>query len=184
MNGGASFVEVQRAQRSVKKLTKQLKVSSKWGHLVKALVELTQDFANKEAVGKVHGLFTDLLGNLHVSREQMDAQNAREIELYNAFMAASQNTIDEANARITANQADLDVVNADIAHQEDLRDTAANDRDTAQVELDEETARWAAVQAAYNDYMAELKYELDALDRCIEVFASFEMSDDMLARVD
>jgi len=27
-------------------------------------------------------------------------------------------------------------------------------------------------------------HELDALDRCIEVFSSFEMSDDMLARVD
>ena len=99
-------------------------------------------------------------------------------------MQLSQSTIDQAQARIDANQADLDVVNQKIAHQENLRDTAAEDRDTAQMELDEETARWESVQAMYQDYMAELKHELDALDQCIEVFATFEMSDDMLARVD
>merc|ERR1712203_1279216 len=132
----------------------------------------------------VYDLFENLLGNLHVSRADMDKQNAMEIEVFNAFMAASQNTIDEANARIDANQADLDIVNADIAHQEDLRDTAAEDRDVAQEDLDEETARWDGVQAAYEDYVAELMHELDALDRCIGVFASFDMSDDMLARVD
>merc|ERR1711862_933191 len=150
MDGAASFVEVSKAQRAVKKITGQLKVSSKWGHLAKALVELTQDFANAQAVGKVYDLFNDLLGNLHTSREDMDRQNAREIEAYNNFMAMSQNTIDQANARIAANQADLDVVNAEIAHQENLRDTAAEDRDTAQTDLDEETARWDGVQTAYN----------------------------------
>lgn len=46
----------------------------------------------------------------------MDRVNAQQIEVYNNFMAISQQTIDDANARIDANQADLDVVNADIAH--------------------------------------------------------------------
>jgi len=99
-------------------------------------------------------------------------------------MMICQDTIDQANARITANQADLDVVNAEIAHQENLRDVAADDRDTAQADLDEETARWAGVQESYEAYVAELMHELDALDRCIGVFSSFDMSDDMLARVD
>jgi len=129
-------------------------------------------------------LFVSLMGNLHESREEMDRVNAQQIVTYENFMLLSQETIDQANERITANQAELDIVNAEIAHQENLRDTAAEDRDTAQADLDEETARWDGVQASYNAYMDELKMELDALDRCIGVFASFDMSDDMLARVD
>jgi hypothetical protein len=184
MNGGASFVQTSKAKRSIEKLVKKLSVSTSWGHLAKALVELTQDFANAEAVGKVYNLFDELMGNLHVNREEMDRQNAFEIEIFNQFMTVSQNTIDEAQARIDSNTAELEIVNADIAHQEDLRDTAAMDRDTAQADLDEETARWEGVQAAYEAYVAELMHELDALDQCIGVFSSFEMSDDMLARVD
>jgi hypothetical protein len=183
-NGEASFVQVTKAQKNIKKLIKKLSVSSKWGHIAKVLVELTQDFANGEAVAKVMALFNDLELNLHTSREEMDTMNAQQIVVYEKFMMVSQNTIDEANARITSNQAELDIVNAEIAHQENLRDTAADDRDTAQADLDEETARWAQTQANYDAYMAELKMELDALDRCIGVFATFDMSDDMLARVD
>ena len=133
-----------------------MNVSNKWGHLAKALLELTQDFANAQAVGKVYALFEDLLGNLYTNRAEMDRQNALEIELYEAFMAQSQDTIDQAEARIAANQADLDVVNAEIAHQEELRDTAEADRDQAQEDLDFETERWEGVQAAYQEYMAEL----------------------------
>jgi hypothetical protein len=183
-NGGASFVQVTKAQKNIKKLIKKLSVSSKWGHIAKVLVEMTQDFANADAVNNVLALFNQLGLNLVESKEQMDAQNAQEIVVFNAFMMSCQNTIDEANVRLAANNAELEIVNADIAHQEGLRDTAAEDRDTAQGDLDEETARWAGVQASYEAYMDELKFELDALDRCIGVFASFDMSDDMLARVD
>jgi len=183
-SGAASFVEITRAQKSIQKIVKKLQVNSQWGHLVKTLVEMSQDFANADAVSKVLALFTTLQGNLHVSREDMDAVNVQQIALFNAFMAASQDTIDQAQARIDANQAELDIVNANIAHQENLRDTAADDRDTAQQDLDEETARWDNVQEMYQAYMDQLKFELNALDECIGVFATFEMSDDMLARVD
>jgi len=145
---------------------------------------MSQDFADGAAVQKVLDLFNSLELNLHESREEMDRVNAEQIVVYNAFMTMCQETIDEANARIVANQADLDVVNAEIAHQENLRDTAAEDRDVAQADLDEETARWDGVQQSYMDYMDQLKFELDALDRCIGVFSSFDMSDEMLARVD
>ena len=99
-------------------------------------------------------------------------------------MEVSHNTIVEAEKRLEANNGSLEVTMADIAHQEDLRDTAQADQDQAQEDLDEETARWAGVQASYEAYMAELQHELGALDQCIGVFASFDMSDDMLARVD
>jgi len=185
LQGGAgSFVQVTKAQKNIKKLIKKLSVSSKWGHIAKVLVEMSQDFANAGAVQKVLDLFNSLELNLHESREEMDRVNAQQIVVYEAFMLQCQETIDQANARITANQAELDIVNADIAHQENLRDVAANDRDVAQADLDEETARWEGVQASYTAYMDELKLELDALDRCIGVFASFDMSDEMLSRVD
>ena len=183
-SGSASFVEITRAQKSIKKIVQKLSVNSKWGHLVKTLIEMSQDFANADAVEKVLQLFTTLEGNLHVSREDMDATNAQQIVVYNAFMEVSQDTIDQAQARIDANQADLDVVNSNIAHQENLRDTAAEDRDTAQADLDEETARWDLVQTTYEAYMDQLKFELNALDECIGVFATFEISDEMLSRVD
>jgi chromosome segregation ATPase len=182
--GAASFVEVTKAQKNIKKLIKKLSVSSKWGHIAKVLVQLSQEFASGEAVDKVLGLFEELEMNLHESRAEMDRVNAQQIESYNNFMEISQTTIDEAQARLDANNAALEIVNADIAHQEDLRDTAAADRDLAQADLDEETARWEGVQASYEAYVAELMHELDALDQCIGVFSSFEMSDDMLAAVD
>jgi multidrug efflux pump subunit AcrA (membrane-fusion protein) len=184
MNGGASFVEVTKAQKNLKKVIKKLSVSSKWGHIAKVLVEMSQDFASGEAVQNVLNLFNDLQLNLIESREEMDRVNVQQIATYEHFMTLSQETIDQAQARIDANQADLDVVNAEIAHQEELRDTAAEDRDVAQADLDEETARWAGVQASYEAYVAELMHELDALAQCIGVFSSFEMSDEMLARVD
>merc|ERR1711981_64397 len=112
------------------------------------------------------------------SQADADSVNAQQIVVFQNFLAVCYQTIDEANARLDANNAELEIVNADIAHQENLRDVAADDRDTAQADLDEETARWAGVQASYEAYMAELKSELDALDRCIGVFASFDMSDD------
>lgn len=114
----------------------------------------------------------------------MDAVNAQQIVVYEAFMVMCQETIDQANARIVANQADLDVVNAEIAHQENLRDTAAEDRDVAQMDLDEETARWDAYVATYEAYIAELMSELDALDQVIGLFAGADISDEMLDRID
>ncbi len=99
-------------------------------------------------------------------------------------MAVCAQTIADAEVRMANNEAELAVVNAKIANMEDRRDTAAADRDQAQLELDEETERWAGVTAAYEDYVAELEAELDAIDRCIEVFATADVDDDMLDRMD
>jgi len=78
-NGDASFVQVTKAQKNIKKLINKLSVSSKWGHIAKVLVELTQDFANVEAVQKVMDLFDALEINLHDSRAEMDRVNAQQI---------------------------------------------------------------------------------------------------------
>ncbi len=145
---------------------------------------MSQDFANAGAVQKVLDLFNDLEGNLHENRINMDTANAAQIVSYEHFMAVCAQTIEEAEARLVDNNAALDVVNAKIAHQEDIRDTAAADRDQAVADRDEEDARWDAVEAAYEDYIAELEAELDAIDRCIGVFATAEVDDSMLDRMD
>jgi len=58
--GSASFVQISKAQRNIKRLAQRLQVSKTWGHLAKVLVNMVQDFASGAAVDKVLGLFFDL----------------------------------------------------------------------------------------------------------------------------
>jgi len=44
--------------------------------------------------------------------------------------------------------------------------------------------RWDAAVAAYEDLIAELMLELDAIDRVLELFATSDVSDNMLDRMD
>jgi len=133
---------------------------------------MAQDFANKQATAKVMSLFEEMLQNLMQSRADADETNRLEIESFNKFLEVSQKTITDAHARIDKNTAELEVVNKTIQHQEELRDIAAKDRDEAQEDLDEETARWAKAQAAYEALIAQLKKELGAIDQVIELFSS------------
>jgi hypothetical protein len=84
-------------------------------HLAKALVSIAQDFANKGATAKVADLLADLLGNLVTSRLDADKNNAEQIVTFNAFLAVCFSTIEEAEERIRNNEAELAVVNANIA---------------------------------------------------------------------
>ena len=77
--GGKSFVQMNTAKTHINKIVRKLQVSTKWGHLAKALLSLTQNFANKGAVQKVLNLFVKLQDNLFTSREAMDADNAQDI---------------------------------------------------------------------------------------------------------
>ena len=99
-------------------------------------------------------------------------------------MQIAADTIEQAEKRLLLNNAELEVVNADIAHQEELRDIAQMDQDQAQSDLDEETARWDGVVASYEDLIATLQNELSAIDQVIELFSSAEISGDMLSRMD
>jgi len=60
----------------------------------------------------------------------------------------------------------------------------AQDREKAQTDLDDETARWAKAQASYEELIAQLKVELEAIDQVIELFSSADISDSMLDRID
>ena len=182
--GGNSFVQVKKAQTHLKKLGSTLKGHSTVAHLAKALVEMAQDFANQQATAKVLGLLSDLKENLISSRFAADAENVAQIEAFHTFIEVSENTIQLANERLEANNGELEVVMADIAHQEELRDTAQEDQDNAQADLDEETARWDATVASYEDLIGTLQSELDAIDQVIELFSNANISEDMVSRID
>jgi len=145
---------------------------------------MAQDFANQQATAKVLGLLNDLKDNLIQSRFDADAENVAQISAFETFLDVSANTIELANQRLDANNCELEVVMADIAHQEELRDTAQEDQDTAQADLDEETARWDASVAAYEDLIGTLMAELDAIDQVIELFSNANISEDMVSRID
>jgi uncharacterized protein YhaN len=99
-------------------------------------------------------------------------------------MRISGKTLAECRARLTENRAHLAAWNRQIASMEQRRDTAASDRDTADNNLKTEAARWAQVQVDYQDFMHSIKIELDAVSRCIGVFSSADVNDDMLKRID
>lgn len=182
--GGGSFVQIKQAQRHVAKFAKKLTVSKAWGHLAKALVDMSQDFANKKAVRNVLKLFDDLESNLGTSREQMDQEEKDSILTFNELIRVCTATINGAEGRLKSNRDELAVVQADIDHQEELRDTARSDRDNAQTQLTEEEARWEKSVASYEDFIGELKEELAAVDKVLDVFASANINDGMLERID
>ena len=78
----------------------------------------------------------------------------------------------------------MEVVNASIKHQEELRDTAKKDRDAAKKELEEEEDRWNKTVTTYEDFMGELKAELKAVDQVLELFSTANIKDDMLEKID
>ena len=46
------------------------------------------------------------------------------------------------------------------------------------------SARWTAAVQSYEDYIQELKEELNAIDRVLDVFAKADVDDEMLERID
>ena len=50
--------------------------------------------------------------------------------------------------------------------------------------MEEEEERWNKAVASYEDFIGELKAELAAVDKVLEVFASADISDEMLERID
>jgi hypothetical protein len=86
MQKGSSFVELKKFKSKVDKVIKRLSVHKAFGHLVKALASMSQDFANKAAVEKVLALFNGLELNLNENRANMDIVNAAEIATFEEFM--------------------------------------------------------------------------------------------------
>lgn len=59
----------------------------------------------------------------------------------------------EAQKRVIDNEAALEVTESQIKREEENQKIAGEDRDTAETDLEEETARWEAAVAAYEDLM-------------------------------
>lgn len=66
-----------------------------------------------------------------VSKGEMDATNEQQIRTLADFMEICEQTVEDAEEVIEDCTNELEVVNANIEEQEDLRDEAAEDRDLA-----------------------------------------------------
>ena len=73
--GGATLIQVKDAQKHLKDVSKKLTGMGVFVHMAKALVTLTQDFANKSATEKVYDLLVELEQNLVQSGFDLDAAN-------------------------------------------------------------------------------------------------------------
>ena len=99
-----------------------------------------------------------------VKKAELDQINEQQIRSLEEFLTLGRQTVENAQAVITENEAELEVVMSNIDEQEMARDIAAEDRDVAQADLDEETERWDIYVVAYEEFIAELQAELDAID--------------------
>ena len=93
-------------------------------------------------------------------------------------------TVSEAKKRVIDNEAALEVCESQIKREEENQRIAGEDRDTAQADLDAETERWETAVASYEDLMEQLQLELDAIDKCLELFSQADISQTMLDRLD
>ena len=151
--------------------------------MVKTLFELTQDFANKRDTQKVLDLLMELLPDFQQQLHQLTVANNSEIELYNNVITAQNGILNDAQTRRDNAQKELEAINAMIEEETKRLNTAQTDLDNANADFDTEMARWDGETKAHLDLMAELEAELDALDQCITLFSSAEVSDDMLDRL-
>merc|ERR1711990_249952 len=106
-----------------------------------------------------------------------------QLAAYSAFMAVSQQTVDDARQRIVDNRAALAQCIQDIADTEAFREQRQADLAVAEEDLAVELARWDAVQATFDTLFAELANEQDAINEVIDVVSSINVSEETFERL-
>jgi len=180
-SGAASMVQVTKVQRSFKKVTEALK-NTKYGSMIKALLKLA-DFANSEMLGRLREKFAAVRAEMVQGIADTEAAEADQVAAYSAFMAVSQQTVDDARQRIVDNRAALAQCIQDIADTEAFREQREADLAVAEEDLATELARWDGVQATFDTLFAELQNEADAISEVIEVVASVQVSEETFNRL-
>jgi len=180
-SGAASLVQVTKIQRSFKKINDALK-KTKFSSMIKALLKLA-DFANTEMLGRLTQKFNDVRASLLQGIADTQAAEADQLASYTAFMAVSQQTVDDARQRIVDNRAALAQCIQDIADTEAFREQRQADLAVAEEDLAVELARWDAVQATFDTLFAELANEQDAINEVIDVVASISVSEETFERL-
>jgi len=180
-SGAASLVQVTKVQRSFKKVNEALK-NTKYGSMIKALLKLA-DFANSEMLGRLREKFAAVRAEMVQGIADTEAAEADQLAAYTAFMAVSQQTVDDARQRIVENRAALAQCVQDIADTEAFRAQREADLAVAEDDLATELARWDGVQATFDQLFAELQNEADAISDVIDVVASVQMSEETFERL-
>merc|ERR1711990_548836 len=106
-----------------------------------------------------------------------------QLAAYTAFMAVSQQTVDDARQRIDDNRAALAQCIQDIADTEAFREQRQADLAVAEDDLATEIARWDAVQATFDQMFAELANEQEAISEVIDLVASVSVSEETFERL-
>jgi len=105
-SGAASLIQVTKIQRSFKKVGESLK-RTRYGSFIKALLKLSE-FADPVMLGKVTAKFQEVRDSLVTDIENSVAEEAGQVAAHATFMGVSQDTVDQARARVAANTAALE----------------------------------------------------------------------------
>ena len=181
-NPSPTMVQIKKAKVAFKRAQKKLEsINNKYVHLMKALIKLAQNFSDQGTLDKIMNKMVEVQQNLRDSLITMADDNAAQISTFNTYMAVCAQTIVEAEQRIIINTEDLAQTVSLIADEEAWREVRESDLAAAHEDMDAETLRWDEITAIHLDLIAQLNDELGAVNDCIDVFASFEVSDSMKA---
>ena len=180
-SGAASMVQVTKVQRSFKKVGDALK-NTKYGSMIKALLKLA-DFADSDMLQRLREKFAAVRAELLQQIADTNAAEADQLSAYTAFMAVSQQTVDDARQRIVENRAALAQCIQDIADTEAFREQRQADLAVAEEDLATEIARWDGVQALFDELFAQLADEQSAISEVIDVVSSITVSEETFERL-
>merc|ERR1712151_1042231 len=149
---------------------------------IKALLKLA-DFANSEMLGRLREKFAAVRAEMVQGIADTEAAEADQVAAYTAFMAVSQQTVDDARQRIVDNRAALAQCVQDIADTEAFREQREADLAVAEDDLATELARWDGVQALFDKFFAEIANEQEAISEVIDLVASVSVSEETFERL-
>ncbi len=180
-NPEPTLVQVTKARNSVKKTMRMLKsLNSKYAPLMQALIKLAQNFADQGILDKIMNKMIEVQDNLRDSLITMAADNEAQISTYNTYIGVCNDTIAAAEHRIVVNTEDLNQTDETIAETEAFRAGREADLAVAHEDFDTETTRWDEITRIHLDLMAQLNDELSAVNDCIDVFANFSASPELV----
>ena len=150
--------------------------------MIKALLKLA-DFANSDMLQRLQEKFAAVRAEMVQSIADTLAAEDDQLAAYTAFMAVSQQTVDDARQRIVDNRAALAQCIQDIADTEAFREQREADLAVAEDDLATEIARWDAVQATFDQMFAELANEQEAISEVIDLVSSVTVSEETFERL-
>jgi hypothetical protein len=182
-NKPKALIQASEITENLAQISEKLTHLNPLGDLAKALVQLTQDFANKESTRKVAVLLAKLLENLQASKDEADQNEKEDIALFLELQRSGEETAAKAKNTMTETKREQVMNDAAIFTQTKAKGEAEGSFLTWTKTLNEETKRWESFVDAYKDIIAQIKEEVDAIDKIVELFSNQDASDELLDRL-